>query len=138
MAALRANPCPCGRMSSGRGGAKPKSLTYADCCQPWHAGAPAPDAEALMRSRYSAFVLGLLPYLRDTWHSSTRPADLTLEPGVQWLGLEVRAHKATDATHAEVAFVARSRVAGRGHRLQERSRFVLESGRWWYVDGDFQ
>jgi SEC-C motif-containing protein len=90
-----------------------------------------------MRSRYSAFVLGLLPYLQDTWHSSTRPADLTLEPGVHWLGLEVRAHKVTDASHAEVAFVARSRVQGRGHRLQERSRFVLESGRWWYVDGDF-
>ena len=128
------SPCPCGRMG---GGAKPKPLAYAACCQPWHAGAPAPDAEALMRSRYSAFVLGLLPYLQDTWHSSTRPADLTLEPGVQWLGLEVRAHKVTDATHAEVAFVARSRVQGRGHRLQERSRFVLESGRWWYVDGDF-
>ena len=125
--------CPC-----GSGQAK-KPLAFAQCCGRFlESDTPAPDAESLMRSRYSAFVLGLLPYLRDTWHSSTRPTDLTLEPGVQWLGLEVRAHKATDATHAEVAFVARSRVAGRGHRLQERSRFVLESGRWWYVDGDYE
>jgi SEC-C motif-containing protein len=54
---------------------------------------------------------------------------------VKWLGLDVRQHRATDAEHAEVEFVARSRVAGRGQRLHERSRFVREDGRWFYLDG---
>jgi SEC-C motif-containing protein len=123
--------CPCGRL-----GAKRQPLSYAACCQPWHAGQPAPDAEALMRSRYSAFVLGLTGYLSATWHPSTRPADLSPEPGVRWLGLEVRSHRQQDSTHATVEFVARSRLAGRGQRLHETSRFVLDNGRWLYVDGD--
>lgn len=89
-----------------------------------------------MRSRYSAFVLGLTDYLQATWHASRRPAELVLEPGTRWLGLEVRAHGQTDATHGEVEFVARSRVAGKGQRLHERSRFVREEGQWLYVDGD--
>jgi len=89
-----------------------------------------------MRSRYSAFVLGLVPYLNETWHATTRPADLTLEPDQKWLGLEVKRHKPVDDTHAEVEFVARSRMGGRGMRLHETSRFVREDGRWLYVDGD--
>ena len=89
-----------------------------------------------MRSRYSAFVLGRVDYLNATWHPSTRPTDLALEPGLQWLGLQVKSARLVDDTHGEVAFVARSRLAGRGHRLQETSRFVREDGRWYYVDGD--
>jgi SEC-C motif domain protein len=89
-----------------------------------------------MRSRYSAYVLGLVPYLLDTWHPSTRPAALEIDvAGTTWLGLEVRAHERVDATHATVEFVARHRIGGRGHRLHETSRFVLEAGRWFYVDG---
>jgi SEC-C motif domain protein len=61
---------------------------------------------------------------------------LALEPGVKWLGLAVKDHRVIDEDHAEVAFVARSRVGGRGQRLEERSRFVREGGRWLYVDGD--
>lgn len=91
-----------------------------------------------MRSRYSAFVLGRADYLRATWHPSTCPADLTLEPGLRWLGLELRRVQTIDDAHAEVEFVARSRLQGRGQRLHERSRFVFEGGRWWYVDGDMQ
>lgn len=128
-----AQPCPCGR-TLAQGG---KPLPYAHCCGRYHSGSvPAPDAESLMRSRYSAYVLGLSAYLQDTWHASTRPADVAPEPGVKWLGLEVRRHQQTDAQHAEVEFVARSRLAGRGQRLHERSRFVKEDGRWLYVDGD--
>lgn len=124
--------CPCGR-SDARG----RPLPYADCCGPYlDHDTPAPDAEALMRSRYTAFVLGRLAYLRTSWHPSTRPTELTLEPGVKWLGLQVRSHRVVDADHAEVEFVARSRVGGRGQRLHERSRFVRENGRWVYVDGD--
>jgi SEC-C motif-containing protein len=91
-----------------------------------------------MRSRYSAYVLGLEDYLRATWHASTRPAaPLALEPGVKWLGLELRQHRAQDADHATVEFVARSKVSGRATRLHETSRFVREDGRWFYLDGDF-
>ena len=89
-----------------------------------------------MRSRYSAFVLRDAAYLLASWHPSTRPDTLDFDPAQRWLGLEVRAHRPTDDAHAEVEFVARSRVAGRGQRLHERSRFLREGGRWWYVDGD--
>ncbi|WP_101048925.1 YchJ family protein [Macromonas nakdongensis] len=125
--------CPCGRQVGGR------PLAWSACCGR-HVDAfercPAPDAEALMRSRYSAFVHGQADYLLATWHPSTRPATLELEPGVKWLGLEVRRHRRLDETRAEVEFVARSRLAGRGQRLHETSRFVQEDGRWYYVDGD--
>lgn len=97
----------------------------------------APTAEALMRSRYSAFVLDKLPYLLATWHSSTRPAALEPNPpDLKWLGLAVKKAQQQDADHATVEFVARSRQAGRAHRLHELSRFVREEGRWYYVDGD--
>ena len=90
-----------------------------------------------MRSRYSAFVLGLLDYLRDTWHPSTRPADLEpLPAGLRWLGLDVRRHVQRDADHAIVEFVARSKLGGKAERLHETSRFVREDGRWFYVDGN--
>lgn len=89
-----------------------------------------------MRSRYSAFVRGQVDYLLATWHSSQRPSRLELEPQARWLGLEVREHHSVDANHAVVEFVARYRVAGRAVRLHERSRFVYEAGRWYYVDGD--
>lgn len=92
-----------------------------------------------MRSRYAAYVLKRDDYLRATWHGSTRPDDLDLAADdSKWLGLEVRAHKQLDATHASVEFVARYRIAGRGHRLHELSRFVLDEGRWFYVDGDLR
>ncbi len=89
-----------------------------------------------MRSRYAAFVLQLGDYLLATWHPSTRPSELDLAADpAKWLGLEVRRHVVEDATHATVEFVARYRVAGRGHRLHEISRFVREDGRWLYIDG---
>ena len=93
-----------------------------------------------MRSRYSAYVLGLEAYLLATWHPSTRPAalDLAGETATKWLGLEVKGQQLSDASHATVEFVARYRIAGRGHRLHEISRFVREDGRWFYVDGDLR
>jgi SEC-C motif-containing protein len=90
-----------------------------------------------MRSRYSAFVLERAPYLLATWHASTRPVEITFDPGVKWLGLKVRSHTQQDATHAQVEFIARQKPAhGPAVRLRERSRFVLEDGRWVYVDGE--
>jgi SEC-C motif-containing protein len=132
MSAAKDETCPCGRRD-----ARGKALAYADCCGRYlDHDTPAPDAESLMRSRYTAFVCERPDYLNQTWHVSTRPTDLTLEPGQKWLGLEVRAHRMTGEDRAEVEFVARSRVQGRGVRLHETSRFVREDGRWYYVDGD--
>jgi SEC-C motif-containing protein len=131
---MLAGACPCG------GGGD-----YRACCGRWHAGAPAPDAEALMRSRYSAYVLKLPQYLLDTWHPDMRPEDAALgledAPGARtaWLGLEVKAHRITGVDTAEVDFVARFRIGGgRAHRLSEHSRFQRIDGRWYYVDGDIR
>jgi SEC-C motif-containing protein len=116
--------CPCG-----------SGAAYDACCARWHAGAAASSAQDLMRSRYSAFVLGLTDYLLATWHPATRPSFLELDPAVKWLGLDVRSSR-TEGDHATVEFVARSKLGGRATRLHEISRFVRESGRWYYVDGD--
>ena len=121
--------CPCG---SGR--------AVAACCGRFHAGASAPDAESLMRSRYSAYVLGLEDYLRATWHPATRPAalDLAANPRPQWLGLTVKSQAMLDADHATVEFVARYKLNGRAFSLHEVSRFERVGGRWLYVDGEIQ
>ena len=90
-----------------------------------------------MRSRYCAFVLERAAYLLATWSTTHRPASLEFEPGVKWLGLDVQHVQLLDSEHAEVEFVARQKPArGAAVRLHERSRFVCESGRWFYVDGD--
>ena len=128
---MNLTPCPCGRTN-----VKGQPLALDACCGLYHSGQPAPDAESLMRSRYSAFVLERASYLLATWHARTRPATLSFEPHARWLGLEVRAHVSTGPAAAEVEFVARMRVAGKAVRLHERSRFVHEGGRWFYVDGD--
>ncbi len=132
------SPCPCGRISANlTKPAKTQSLLFSACCGPYlNEGVPAPDAQSLMRSRYSAFVLGRRDYLLATWHDSTRPQALELDSSAKWLGLEVRSNKRLDPNHAEVEFIARFRESGRAVRLHERSRFVRESGRWFYVDGD--
>ncbi|MEN9984475.1 MAG: hypothetical protein RI918_2444 [Pseudomonadota bacterium] len=126
-------PCPCGRLD-----AKKQALTYSACCGQYHEGVfDAPNAESLMRSRYSAFVLDNASYLLNTWHTSKRPATLDFEPNAKWLGLQVQSHMTIDDTRAEVTFVARQRDrTGRAIRLHERSRFVYENGCWYYVDGD--
>ncbi|PUA95223.1 SEC-C motif-containing protein [Acidovorax sp. 107] len=141
------DPCPCGRPApAGPGGSKGKSaapLPFASCCGRYLAApgvdaVAAPDAESLMRSRYTAFVCERADYLQATWHASTRPAALDFDAGAKWLGLDVRRHVITDAEHAVVEFVARYRVGGRAVRLHETSRFVREGGQWFYVDGDQQ
>jgi SEC-C motif-containing protein len=98
----------------------------------------APDAQCLMRSRYSAFVGEQADYLRQTWHPSTRPAALDFEPGLRWLGLQLLNHLVPDDHHASVEFVARSKLRGRARRLHEISRFVREDGRWFYLDGQLR
>lgn len=114
-------------------------MDYAGCCGRYvDAGLPAPTAEALMRSRYSAFTLGREDYLLATWHPEFRPADLNLagDPPTKWLGLQIKRHVQADADHAIVEFVARYKVGGRAHRLHETSRFVRMDQCWHYMDGD--
>jgi SEC-C motif-containing protein len=136
--------CPCGGPS------------LATCCGPYIDGAAIPPtAEALMRSRYTAYGQRNEPYLLATWHASTRPTEpiMSEEEKVQWLGLEVksalrlRQRKAeaaddhVDLTTDTVEFVARFKINGRAQRLHEISNFVREPAegglRWFYVDGSF-
>ena len=128
------DPCPCGR-TDGKG----RVRAFGQCCGPLLAGAPAPDAESLMRSRYTAFVLLDGEYLWRTWHPDHRPDVPELEAPTKWLGLDVREHRVIDPDHAEVEFVARFRAGGRGGRIHERSRFERGAdGRWVYVDGEMR
>ena len=90
-----------------------------------------------MRSRYSAYVLGLEAYLLDTWHPDTRPPEVApWDRQQRWLGLEVRRHTLLPDGGAVVEFVARSKLDGRATRHHERSRFVHEQGRWFYFDAE--
>lgn len=134
--------CPCGGPS------------FEACCGPLLAGrAVAPTAEALMRSRYTAYSFKNEDYLKATWHPKTRPTEHIVDPNekIQWLGLEVksalrlRQRKADLPEQADsdtVEFVARFKIGGRAHRLHEVSRFLREPGadgvlRWFYLDGSF-
>ena len=120
------DPCPCG-----------STRPYAECCGPWHGGAPAPDGLSLMRSRYSAFVLCNEQYLLATWHPSTRPDSVPFIENQKWLGLSIVDTRVTGDAAAEVEFIARSRVSNASAvRHHERSRFVREGRQWFYVDGD--
>ncbi|WP_094763398.1 YchJ family protein [Luteococcus japonicus] len=129
---LDAAPCPCG---TGR--------AFAECCGPYLDGHPAPTAEALMRSRYTAFALAgrhasAANHLWRTWHPSKRPEDVTPDPGQAWEGLVLTevVDGDEDDEAGEVAFTARWR-RGRAHGvLTERSFFVRRAGRWVYFDGD--
>ncbi|MFF5563581.1 YchJ family protein [Streptomyces sp. NPDC012623] len=129
------SPCPCGR-SAPHG----QPIPYGECCDRFHSGAAAaPSPEALMRSRYSAFVLLDAPYLLRTWDPATRPARLELDPGTRWTGLEILETTDGSAFHTTgtVTFRARFRQDGEPGVLLERSRFVRSEGHWVYVDGTF-
>lgn len=119
-------PCPCG------GGA------YAECCEPLHLGrAQAPTAEALMRSRYAGFALGLDDYLWRTWHPRTRPARVDLDD-TEWTSLEIV--DVVDGSEGDqegiVEFVAHYRHGRRSGSMRERSRFERRARRWMYVDAE--
>ncbi|WP_299038691.1 YchJ family protein [uncultured Pseudokineococcus sp.] len=118
-------PCPCGW-----------GEPYAACCRPLHRQeGEAPTAEALMRSRYSAFAVGDAPHLRRTWHAGARPDELDLDEDVRWLHLAVLDVERGGPFDDEgvVEFEAVARVDGRRHVQRERSAFVREGGRWLYA-----
>ena len=108
------------------------------CCGPALSGThPAKTAEALMRSRYAAFCIHDQHYLLQTWHPSTRPKNLELEPQQQWLGLKiVTTHDGRqEDSHGQVEFIARYKIHGRAYRLHENSDFVWQDERWYYTQG---
>lgn len=115
--------CPCGSQ-------KP----YDSCCGRYHAGEPAPTPEALMRSRFSAFVQNRVDYLLSTWHPSTRPESLDLTNSPNWAGLSILESGAS-GEEGHVHFKAYYRAGEQWRFLEERSTFVRESGRWFYVSG---
>lgn len=119
-----ADPCPCG--SGDR---------FEGCCAPILDGAPAPTAERLMRSRYTAFVVGDDRHLAASWHPGTRPATIELDPRLRWTGLEIVGATPGDR-RATVEFRAAWRDGRESGVLHETSRFVFQSDRWWYLDGD--
>jgi SEC-C motif-containing protein len=126
----QANDCPCG-----------SGLKYADCCEKFICGTQRPaTAEALMRSRYTAYVHENADYLLSTWHSSTRPASLSLQDmrPDKWLGLKVVNAVAGLQPDSEgvVEFVARYKLNGKAYRLHEKSRFLQENGQWYYLEGE--
>lgn len=112
-------------------------LSYAECCEPLHRGATTgPTAEQLMRSRFSAFAVGDADYLLATWHPSTRPTTFALDPELRWYRLDILDRSAGGLldTRGEVEFEAFWRSPdGRGTQ-RERSSFVREGGRWFYLD----
>lgn len=132
--------CPCGGASPQQR-AEARAPRYEDCCGRFIDGHAAPaNAMELMRSRYTAYVLGDTAYLRATWDPRTCPPDLDVSgDAARWLGLQIKRHTPLDADHEEVEFVARYKVSGRAHRLHEASRFTRDAkGRWIYVDGDIK
>lgn len=122
MSNTAAAPCPCGSGS-----------VYGGCCQRLHQGEPAANAEALMRSRYTAFVYGLQDYLLSSWDARTRPAELPLDTDTHWFGLTVHEVR-QNSTAATVSFSARFREGRGWFCLSEVSEFVLsDDGHWRYV-----
>jgi SEC-C motif domain protein len=117
--------CPCG-----------SGLVLTTCCGRFHAGLPAPDAISLMRSRYSAYALGLEPYLLATWHISTRPKKLNLiaHKSTKWINLKILSSQQHE-DRATVEFVASYTINRRAGKMHETSHFVLEKEQWFYVNG---
>lgn len=125
-----AKPCPCRR-----------GEPFDACCGPILAGAkPPPTAETLMRSRYTAYVIGDVDYLLRSWHPNTRPAELALDPAQRWLFLEIvgtqRGGPFDD--NGTVEFIAHYKLDGVRDAMHELSTFVRVDGAWVYLDGTFQ
>lgn len=123
-------PCPCGRTEK-----------YKKCCRRWHNGAPAPTPEDLMRSRFTAYSLGLVDYILSTSHPDGphgKPeqrdsvTDFCAQTAFQ--SLEVLS-ASEDGHRGEVSFYAHLSVADQDASFGERSTFYRVDGRWLYHSG---
>ncbi len=118
--------CPCG-----------SNKTYSDCCSPLHKGRTADSAEALMRSRFSAFALQVSDYLLTSWHPTTRPEQIELDAATHWKRLEIIS-ASNDKQQGSVHFKAYYQEKNEWHLLEETSKFLFENGHWFYHSGNFQ
>ncbi|MEX0740791.1 MAG: YchJ family metal-binding protein [Pseudohongiella sp.] len=122
--------CPCG-----------SNKRLPACCGAFHAGTATPrTAKQLMRSRYSAYALGGLgDYLLQTWHPTTRPAVSAADMGAAdtgWVQLDiVDSHQQGNSAMVEFKAYWRD-VDGQTQLHHEKSRFVRQDGRWFYVDAE--
>ncbi len=124
------NPCPC-----------KSSSEYKVCCEPYHNGKQsAPTAEALMRSRYSAYALQLPRYLFKTWHKQTRPSlkSLSQPDDTQWISLKITKTELgmQQDTTGMVAFTATYVQNEQIGQLTESSYFEKVQGKWVYVGAE--
>lgn len=118
--------CPCGSGDA-----------FGSCCGPVIGGAAAETAEALMRSRYTAFALADAVHLEASWHPRTRPEEIVFDPATVWTGLTIlRARGGIDDDTGEVAFRATWRDGDGAGAMTEMSRFTRLRGRWVYLDGE--
>jgi SEC-C motif-containing protein len=118
--------CPCGTR-----------LPYDECCGRFHRGeAAAPTAEALMRSRYSAYAERDAAYLLRTWHRRTRPRTVAFGEETRWTGLEITGGSGGALFDAAGTVTFRAHFTESGHPgvMVETSSFVRENGVWFYVD----
>jgi len=117
--------CPCGSGSE-----------LSACCGRYFDNGSAPTCEALMRSRYSAYVLDRQDYLRRTWHPDSCPEHLG-GTALKWIALEIVSTEQgqRDDEKGKVSFIASFCDHGKGRRLHETSRFVRLEGSWVYLDG---
>ncbi|OKY76775.1 MAG: hypothetical protein BM485_01525 [Desulfobulbaceae bacterium DB1] len=122
------DPCPCG-----------SGTAFAGCCAPFVSGlSHAPTAAALMRSRFTAYVVKNSEYLLATWHPTTRPDSIAPESIPHWTHLELIHDEENEDGRARVEFKARAFSLGQVLVLHEISRFVKENGRWYYIDGEIK
>ena len=123
--------CPCGSGLSG-----------VQCCLKFiDAGEEPASAEQLMRSRYTAYCLQNDAYILKTWHVSTRPGRCGLDKALVWKGLNVLGSSKKKGKFAMVEFIAsyeESILSGKVEtgQMHELSRFICDSGRWFYLDGE--
>lgn len=126
-----ASLCPCG-----------SKINYALCCQPFHQYERDPEtAEALMRSRYSAYTKANIAYIKHTMRG--KPLNdfnehdaIIWAKSVKWLGLKIKNTKQASKALSYVEFIARFIEGGQHRTLHEISEFHFTDGKWFYVDGE--
>ncbi len=123
------NACPCGTKKE-----------YSNCCGYYHQRKGIPlTAEQLMRSRYSAFVVKDEDYLIQTWHKSKSSNKSSLKlPDVEWISLKVikTENGMEEDLNGKVEFIAEYKANNKRGKLHEKSNFIKEDSKWFYVDGE--
>ena len=124
--------CPCQSVNK-------TPVLFSTCCQKYINNTDIPKtAEQLMRSRYTAFVLEDETYLLSSWHTTTKPNTIEFDMETKWLGLKIVSTKMGQETDQNgwVNFIARYKISGKAHRLEEHSYFARESEHWRYVSAE--